>query len=153
MLIHLAQLCHEAGNQYQNKCFPLAIGYIAAYLKKIFTSDVQVELFKSPSDFCSALETSEPNIVMLSNYMWNEALTLVFARKIKERYPDALIVLGGPNISLDAVERERFMRENPALDILVQGDGEFIAENLVRAHLLTRDVEDTKRVGFPRPVP
>ena len=147
--IYLAQLCHENENQFQNKCFPLAIGYIAAHLEQVFKGRIEVDLFKSPTSFNTALKTSRPDIVMLSSYMWNENLTCEFASNIKQKYPDTLIVLGGPNISIVADKRKEFLLNNPSIDLMVNGDGEFVAEEIVEFFIETKSIKDAKRRGFP----
>jgi len=147
--IYLAQLTHEKLNQNQNKCFPLAIGYIAAHLLQILQEKISVELFKSPKEFNQALKTKKPDIVILSCYMWNENLTITFANKIKEAYPDVLISLGGPNISLDANKRKDFLVRNQSIDFLVRGDGEFITEEIVKHYLGVRSINKIKSKLFP----
>jgi len=148
-LIYLAQLCHQNGNQYQNKCFPLAIGYIGAYLKHVFKSEVDLELFKSPIGLNDSLAKQRPHIVMLSDYMWNENLTCAYAEQIKKECPETLIVLGGPNISLDKDKRRSFLQKNKAIDLMVMGDGEFIAEKIVRHWIKNGDIDQSKQKMFP----
>ena len=84
-VIFLAQLSHQNGAVFQNRCFPLGIGYMASYILSVFEYQFAVDLFKSPEDFNEALECSNPDIVMLSCHMWNENLTLTFANKIKKK--------------------------------------------------------------------
>ena len=95
MLVYLTQLSHESGQVYQNHCFPLAIGLIGAYLKKEFGDKVEIELFKSPVELNKALACKVPEVIMLSNYMWNCNLSIAFAEKIRSEYDDVLIVMGG----------------------------------------------------------
>ena len=149
MIIYLAQLCHQKGNQYQNKCFPLAIGYIGAYLEQKFDKQITLDLFKSPNNFNDALESKRPDVVMLSSYMWNENLTCEFANKIKKKYPQTLVVLGGPNISLDREKRASFLKENKGIDLMVTGDGEFVAEEIIDFHIKNKDISLAKQNEFP----
>jgi radical SAM superfamily enzyme YgiQ (UPF0313 family) len=145
----MSQLSHQTEVQFQNKCFPLAIGYLGSHLLNTFKDKIKVDLFKSPFSFNEQLEIKKPDVVMLSSYMWNENLTLAFAKRIKNKYPDVLIILGGPNISLDSNKREKFLRENPFLDLMVIGDGEFIAEEIIKEFLKEKNIEYLKYLGFP----
>jgi hypothetical protein len=119
MLVYLAQLSHESGQVYQNHCFPLAIGFIGAYLKKEFGDTVEIELFKSPLELNTALTHAVPEVIMFSNYMWNCNLSIAFAERIRAEHGDVLIVMGGPNISSDSEKRHRFMTTNTAIDLYV----------------------------------
>lgn len=149
MLIYLAQLTHESENTVQIKHFPLAPGFIAAYLKKEFGDDVTIELFKRPSELSRALLCQKPDVFMLSNYMWNENLTCAFAKRAREVYPDVFIVVGGPNFSLVPEKNVEFLRANPAIDTLVHYEGELVAARLIRAYRETRDINAVKRLNIP----
>ncbi len=61
-----------------------------------------------------------PFIVGFSNYIWNHEYNKVLARKIKNRYPECLIVFGGHQISTDT----SLMDENRFIDIMCFGEGE-----------------------------
>ena len=109
MLIYIAQLIHEISGVSQILCFPLAAGYIGAYLKASFGKQIEVEIFKKTSDLNQAFDLRPPDVLMLSLYMWNHNLTLAYAKQARLRNPDLLIVLGGPNISVDEYSRQCFM--------------------------------------------
>lgn len=149
MLIYLAQLTHEANTTIQNKCFPLAVGFIAAYLKKHFGDEIEVELFKRPTELNAAIKSREPDILMLSNYMWNENLTCCFANRTKEVYPDVFVVLGGPNFSLIPEVNFEFLRKNLGVDMLVHYEGEITARKIVGKYLEVGSIDLVKRLNIP----
>ena len=68
---------------------------------------------------------------MLSNYMWNENLNLFYAQLVKKISPKTLIIMGGPNISINLFDKEDFLRKNSSIDILVEGDGEIVSLKLL----------------------
>ena len=72
---------------------------------------------------------------MLSNYMWNEQLSLRFARLAKSIRPETLVVMGGPNIFLEDERQREYMRSHPELDVYVLGEGDFLAAEVVRQFL------------------
>ncbi len=63
-----------------------------------------------------------PELVAFSAYIWNITLLRRLLPRIKERLPGARIVLGGPEASYNA---EALLRENPALDGVLSGEGEW----------------------------
>jgi len=146
MLIYLAQLTHEKTNVFQNRCFPLAVGFIAEYLKEIFGSRITVEVFKAPKDLNQALLKKIPDIFMLSNYLWNTNLSCAFAKKVRERNENVLILMGGPNISSDHQKRQLFLRQNPAIDVYILKEGERVAVDLVEKFIETKSRSAVKEL-------
>ncbi|MFO0984384.1 MAG: radical SAM protein [Planctomycetota bacterium] len=64
---------------------------------------------------------ARPDIVGMGCYVWNTALALLVSRELKARRPDVRIVLGGPDATAMA---SRLLLENPAIDLIVLGEGE-----------------------------
>lgn len=72
----------------------------------------------------------DADIVGFSMYVWNAMLSLAIARSMKEAKPDVVIVFGGPQVP----ERgERFLRENPFIDVICHGEGEIPFLRLLEA--------------------
>ena len=78
---------------------------------------------------------SRPDVLMLSNYVWNERLSCHFARVMKRIRPETLVVMGGPNIAIEDDRKLEFMRSEPAIDVYVLGEGDFLATEVVRLYL------------------
>ena len=132
MIICIAQLSHETSGVSQNSCFPLGAGYIGAYLKKEFEKNIDVEIFKRPTDLNRAFDLRKPDILMLSLYMWNHNLTLAYAKEARRLHPDLIIVVGGPDISIDDDSRQIFMEENSYIDAYILFEGEETAHSIVK---------------------
>ncbi len=147
MRIYLAQLTHERNSVFQNHCFPLAVGFIGSYLKKEFGEQVDIELFKSTKDLNEAFARATPDVLMLSSYMWNYNLTLSYTEEARAQCKDLLIIVGGPHISLDPAERQRFLREHPAIDAYVLFEGERVAKEIITTFLNTKSREAVKRLA------
>lgn len=63
-----------------------------------------------------------PNIVGLSVYVWNEDFQFALAKEIKNRSPETIVVLGGPQL---AVHKDpTWFEKNPHIDYVCYGDGE-----------------------------
>ncbi len=77
-----------------------------------------------------------PSVAAFSVSMWNEQLNLKVAAAVKERYPDCLIVFGGPQVPHHPQE---YFAEHPFIDVAVRAEGEeAFAEILIRS-LSSRD--------------
>lgn len=132
--VFFADLRHNYSGVLSTDCMPLGIGYLKAVMDRDLP-EVSSSLFAYPDHLWEEMSADPPDVLMLANYMWCEELSLAFARKIKELKPEALVVMGGPNISLEDSEKAAFMRNNPAVDIYVLGEGDFLATEVVRTYL------------------
>ena len=133
MKIALLMLSHEdEKGALQNNHIPLSTGVIGEFLRLNFDKDIlELDLFKRPSQFETYLKNNSPDIVMLSNYMWNENLNIFYAQLVKNLLPNTLVIMGGPNISINLPVKEKFLRKNKCIDILVEGDGEIVSLRLL----------------------
>ena len=104
--------------------------YTAGVLRAHVESDPEVApRVEFPAFFFHSLNGVEelaesvdrPNVLGLSLYVWNERRSLKLTRLIKQKFPECLVVLGGPQVPKDSAA---FMRENPDVDILVHHEGE-----------------------------
>ena len=162
IIIYLAELAHNGFGLSLNT-IPLGIGVIGSYVKKLFGDQIDVRLFRQYDDLMAIISERPPHIVGFGYYSWNDNLTLAASRSIRQMCPNALIVLGGPNISFEGWERNNhgakkiasgtrnmcaeFAREydlhllsgNPDIDIIVHGDGEIPFSNIVNKYLLSPD--------------
>jgi radical SAM superfamily enzyme YgiQ (UPF0313 family) len=128
MLIYLADLVHNqlAGTYV----VPLNVANISAYLRHLYP-DIQTKLFKFPNDLLSALEQKSPDILALSNYFWNMDLNQKICAMVREKYPNTIIIVGGPSINPDNSSLEKFLRQNTFVDAYIPFEGEQVFANLV----------------------
>ena len=120
MLIYLADLGH---NQLtlSSDVYPLGVANLAAFTKAAMPA-CDVRIFREPEDLQRALEEQGPAVLALSNYAWNEALSLHFGRYSRARHPGTLVVMGGPNFPLTRPEQESFVRGvADSVHVLVNG--------------------------------
>jgi radical SAM superfamily enzyme YgiQ (UPF0313 family) len=64
---------------------------------------------------------AEADIIGFSTYVWNINISLEAGRRIKERWPEKFVVLGGPQVPDNA---EAFLRQNPWIDLVFHKEGE-----------------------------
>jgi hypothetical protein len=151
--IYLADLTH-VGPGVATEAFPLNIGLIGAYSKKLYGQDVEIELFKYPQDLRDALHANPPDILGCSNYTWNKNLSCHFIGMAKTLNPQCLTVFGGTNYPFAAAEQEKFLRATPGLDLHIFYEGELAFAGIVakmlaggRAAVLAGPVEGCQFIG------
>lgn len=79
-------------------------------------------------DIMASIYQSKPDVLCFSSYIWNIENILLLCRDLKQVSPDCIIVLGGPEVSYDAAQ---VLRENPAIDYIVRGEGEVTLTELL----------------------
>ena len=114
--------------------FPLGLGSVTSYLLKEMNGKVECKLFKFPNKLNDALQKEKPDVVCMSCYSWNENLTYTYAKYIKEKYPKALIVFGGPNLPHEQKKRKNYLQNNKAIDFYIKWDGEYALTNLIKKY-------------------
>lgn len=133
-MIFLADLRYNYSGVLANDCMPLGVAYMKAVMDRDLP-EVRSRLFVYPDRLLDALRDNPPDVLMLSNYVWNEALSLHFAKLAKQIRSDVLVVMGGPNLSLEPERQMEFLRRHPQLDAYVLGEGDFLAAEIVKQFL------------------
>jgi radical SAM superfamily enzyme YgiQ (UPF0313 family) len=130
MQIYFGDMAHTTVG-LATDCFPLNIGYVAAYSKKVYGDKIEVSLFKEILELEAAIERDPPDVLAMSNYAWchqaNKALFDVLNRK----RPDAIRIMGGPNFPHAPHEQLRFLKDRPWIDTYVYLDGEYGFSNII----------------------
>ena len=76
---------------------PIGIGYIGSNLLKEFkNNNLELKLSVEPEEIFSLLEDWRPDIIGISNYVWNTQLSYTICKYAKKMNPDSLCILGGP---------------------------------------------------------
>ena len=112
----------------------LAVRAIAQSVReKIPAAEVAIverSLKDRAGEFLHALIAEHADIYGFSVYIWNRAVMIELAQKVKLLLPQAKILLGGPEISF---EDESFFVRFPFVDNILAGEGEEIFADYVRA--------------------
>ena len=122
--IYLADLAHTQAVNDAALTVPLGIGYIKAYAVAALGPEVDIRLFKYPEKFLEAVSLSPPDIIGMTNYGWNEHLNLQIGKYVRRQLPEALIVVGGPNIDPEEDRRRMFLKRHDYADFAVVDGGE-----------------------------
>lgn len=128
----------------------IGIAYIAAVLEK---NGYEVMVIDCPplnmtyEDLKRKIACVEPDIVGITSVTVTFSSAVQAARVIKESYPKALIVMGGPHVT---VLDEQILNEHSEVDIVVRGEGEQtlleLAELVSKSNL--KNLQEVKGITF-----
>ena len=82
----------------------------------------------------------KPDVIGFSCYIWNISYVKMILADIKKVLPDVKIWAGGPEVSYHG---EAFLKEEPAVDLVMMGEGEITFAHFLKALL---EGEDLKQV-------
>jgi radical SAM superfamily enzyme YgiQ (UPF0313 family) len=146
--VYLAQY----NQMYDNDVFlPMSVAMLAAHARRNPDFDASYEIvdlaFERRDPETIVAEYEDPYLLGFSLYVWNAQLSLRVAELAKKRFPNVLIVLGGPSVPNDS---EAFLREHPYVDVLVHGEGEYTFLELCLAKLRDVDLAEVAGLSFLR---
>lgn len=131
---------------------PLVSGLLQAYAqtKDIIRENYQFMPFIFIRDHPEQIlsQYQNPTVAAFSALMWNVNLSLAVARRVKEKFPNCLIVFGGAQVPFDATD---FFRVYPFIDVTVRGEGEQTFADLLIRFLDTRDFRDIPGISYRDP--
>mgnify|MGYP006128556527 CR=1 FL=1 len=126
---------------------PINIGYIATYLTKMIPdSNLDIKIVTQTKEIFDLIETWKPDVIGLSNYVWNSTLSNRMCEIAKEINPDILSILGGPEFpagtgsrKIQDTERDQtytkslnYLKERPAVDYYAYSDGEVVFFEIIK---------------------
>ena len=80
-------------------------------------------------DILQDLYEEKADVVIFSCYIWNISFVRELAAELKKVSPAVKIWAGGPEVSYAA---NKFLEQNPAFDLIMQGEGEEVFSELIR---------------------
>jgi len=133
-------LVHQGVWKMSTLSMPLSLGYIkaTAYADAGIRSaaDIQICAFRgsaTASEIIHALLAQHPpDVLGFSICGWNLYRFAAVAEAYRQVKPDGWIVFGGPHVANQA---ERLCRLYPAVDVVANGEGEFIFREILAAYL------------------
>ena len=134
------------------EAFPLNVGFIASYCKKLFGDAVEITLFKYIEDIDKAVNESPPDILGLSNYCWSHSVSYEIFKMCKKSNPNVVTVWGGPNFPIDFPSQKKFMKQYPEVDVYVPTEGETGFSNIVSLILKLDSLENTSETIQKNPI-
>jgi len=137
-------VCDLANELYEidNKSIPIGVGYVAAYCKRRFGDKVEVKIFRTFKKFWEAAKVSVPDVAGFGSYDWNHNLTLKAAKEIKKLNPGCAVLFGGANAEIEPEANKIFLTDNPDIDFVIYGDGEYPFSNVIENIIENSGKED-----------
>ena len=128
---------------------PINIGFIGSYIKKKFGDQIDLSLFKYPSEVIKEIKLNPPDMLALSNYSWNSNLSEYVATIAKKINPNIVTVQGGTNFPHQPNLQKDFLSARSSTDIYTLLEGEKSCANIVK-RILESDY-DRKKI-FEKPI-
>ncbi|MBC7907750.1 MAG: cobalamin B12-binding domain-containing protein [Rhodospirillaceae bacterium] len=119
MLIYLADPIHTYMGTKDTSFIPLGVLNIAAYAKLQLGDRIEIEVFKFPERILDAIDRRPPDVIGVSNYVWNYHLSKTILAHARKYNADVVTVMGGPNATLTASSMARFLADG-VVDFYVQ---------------------------------
>ena len=150
--IYFADLTYDTVS-LSTDAFPLNVGYIASYCLDKYGSKLDVTLFKYIDELEQAILDNPPDILALSNYVWNHRIDSEMFRIASKQNPNALKVWGGPNFPLDLPSQKKFLDKHPEVDIYVPLEGEIGFSKIVERVLnKAESKEEIREKALEKPI-
>tara|TARA_B100000029_G_C17602080_1_gene966172 strand:- start:2795 stop:4918 length:2124 start_codon:yes stop_codon:yes gene_type:complete len=126
---------------------PIGIGYIGSnLLEKFKNSKIELKLCVDPEEIFTLLDEWKPDIIGISNYIWNSNISNFICEYAKKKNPNTLCILGGPEFPAgtgarkieDSVEDQtytkclEYLSERSSVDYFAYSDGEVAFVEIVR---------------------
>jgi anaerobic magnesium-protoporphyrin IX monomethyl ester cyclase len=87
----------------------------------------------------------KPDIVGITSVTPTFTSALKVAKTAKEAYPQTLVVLGGPHVT---IANDQFILQNPEVDVVVKGEGEQTIVDLAHCVSGTMTLEEVKGITY-----
>jgi putative methyltransferase len=133
VVTYLFQFNFQSGNTFY---LPYSVGGLWAYasqaeaVRQHFEKPRFVFMKDEPSAIVSRVVA--PDIAAFSTYVWNWEISIRTAQLLKQRFPDCLIVFGGPHVP---DRMGGFFEAFPFIDIAAHGEGEVTFAELLSAYV------------------
>jgi len=129
---------------------PINIGYIGAFLQnelKEFNIDLRLEV--DTEEIFKLLDSWKPDVVGMSNYVWNASLSNLFCNRAKNINKNTLCILGGPefpagtgarrieNTSIEPTYDKslKYLIDRPSVDYFAYCDGEVVFLEIIKSFI------------------
>jgi len=123
------------------RALPLAAGLLVASARQEpavgAMASLSVHTARLDPDVVAATH-QRPDVVAFSVYAWNERHSLEVARCVRQRWPRAFVLFGGPSVPRRADRAARFLRHHPYVDALAFGEGELLFREVLSVLLADR---------------
>lgn len=129
--------------------FPLVSGHLHAFALKddLIKNNYEFMPYIFYRDYPDKIleKYDAPSVAVFSISIWNANLSLEVAKRVKQKFPDCLIVFGGPQVPFDAAD---FFAKYPFIDVTVRSDGERVFAKILEQNLISKDFSRIDSISF-----
>lgn len=129
----------QLSNWYPSATLPQAIGTLWSYAQQfesINNSYKMVKTFWENENAQTVIdEIVDPDVILCSCYIWNWERTNIALKEIKNKYPQCLVIIGGPEPKYSV----EWMQQHNHVDILIPYYGEEVLVDVLKTNLQTKD--------------
>lgn len=93
--------------------------YCAQYKSHI--TNLELTINHNENEAIKSIYEEQPDVIAFSCYIWNMEMIEKLIPTIRKILPECDIILGGPEVSYNS---EELFAPNPALDLVIEGEGE-----------------------------
>jgi len=126
---------------------PISIGYIGSNLLKHFKkNNIELKLSIDSEEIFTLLDEWKPDIIGISNYVWNSHLSKFICEYAKKTNSNVLCVLGGPEFPAGTGARKiennkedqtydkclQYLIDRPFVDYFAYSDGEVVFVEIIK---------------------
>ena len=129
----VADTCYDK-NGLSTPVIPLGAGLVATHAKFV-NPEISVEVFKAVTPLIEEIKKNPPDILGLTNYMWNNNLAIAVASILRKINPKALIVFGGPEIDKSPENKSIMLDKYSVADFFIHHEGEVAFADLIKKYL------------------
>src|SRR5438270_9511797 len=112
----MGDVVHKSYGALSPSTVPFNVARIAAYALAKFPGELDLVIVKDVESLLRALDDGPPDVVALSHYFWNAKLSTELVRWVKQTWPRAVTVQGGPNLNRAEAPYRAHAKANPHLD-------------------------------------
>ena len=126
---------------------PIAIGYISSYAKaELGNERLDLYLETDINKMLDVIKTTNPDVLALSNYIWNREINQMVFQKAKELNHKIICIAGGPEFPRDHAHDEclDFLLQYSNIDFFAYREGEIPFASLIKKILEGDDVAELK---------
>jgi 2-(S-pantetheinyl)-carbapenam-3-carboxylate methyltransferase len=130
---YLFQFNFQSGNTFY---LPYSVGVLWAYASQAEAVRLHFEkprfVFMKDEPGAIVSQVVAPDIAAFSTYVWNWEISVRTAELLKQRFPECLIVFGGPHVP---DRMDGFFQAFPFIDVAAHGEGEVTFSELLSEYV------------------
>lgn len=146
--IYLVQTSFETPRT-NYRYFPYSVGVVWTYATTFETitnnySLREIIYLKEPIENIISRLTN-PDVFVLSAYIWNENYNLELAKAVKTNWPSCKIIIGGPSVP---DKDPKFFKKHPYVDFLIHQEGEISFSGILKSLVGDMDIETVPGISI-----